>query len=305
MCLGFGFDLLCYRSRDIDTLKRPRVFAELANARRNGDDIITGFVGKYAYDLLAIPPKPLHNSRDGIPLEDWQEPEEEPIIPGEEVEVPQNDSGALNDLHEARGMAEDEQASSQASDTESCIISEEVDHRFSSDMVAAIETALVTDFMQHLPKRYASWKAKTRYIRQSGLITRAFPPQFSAPNFRKTGFFYPRIIIPGAEPDPPFTTASKDREIAFAHRKTQNDIAACVETFWNDEVKPMDGMIRGFDRWLAENPRVGVEKIRRLLEWWMIGGDESAPLTGDEIMSRSTFVQYIKLKMGRSLVNLK
>ncbi|KAH7357197.1 hypothetical protein BKA65DRAFT_580609 [Rhexocercosporidium sp. MPI-PUGE-AT-0058] len=305
MCLGFGFDLLCYRSRDVDPLKRPRIFAELANASRDGEDIVTGFKGKYAYDLLNIPPKPLRNSRHGVPLEDREEPEEEPVIPWEEVRVPENDSGADDDLYEARGIVDEPSQSGETSNTERSSIIESVVHGFSSEMVAAIEVALVADFMQHLPKRYASWQAGTEYVRQSGLTARAFPPQFSAPQFKKVGFFYPRIKVPGAEPDPPFTTVSKDREIAFAHRKMQNDIAACVETFWNDEVKPMDGMIKGYEKWLVENPRVGVHKTQRLLEGWMLGGGEPAPLTRDEILSRSNFVHYVKIKMGRSLANLK
>ncbi|KAG4430505.1 hypothetical protein IFR05_014010 [Cadophora sp. M221] len=295
-----------YASRDLNPLKRPRIFAELANARRDRDDIITGFVGKYAYNLLAIPPKPLHNSRDGIPLEDREEPEE-PIIPLEEVAILQRNTGGPEDLYEARGMADGEQRSREPIENKSSLIreAEASAHGFSSDMAAAIEIALVTEFMQHLPERYAAWKAKTEYVRQSGLITRAFPPQFRAPNFRKAGFFYPRITIPDAEPDPPFTLLSKDREIAFAHRKRQNHIAACVETFWNDEVRPMDGMIRDFDTWLAENPRIGIGKIKGLLKRWMIGRKESPPLAKDEILLRSTFVQYIKLQMGRSLANLK
>ncbi|KAG4434929.1 hypothetical protein IFR05_009598 [Cadophora sp. M221] len=48
-CLAFGFNLQCYRQRDIDSRKRPRMFAELSNG---------GFSGKYAYDMLDIPHQP-------------------------------------------------------------------------------------------------------------------------------------------------------------------------------------------------------------------------------------------------------
>ena len=52
--MAFGFDLLCYRQRDLDSLKRTRIFSEL----KTGASSV--FKDNFAYDMLDIPHGPLY-----------------------------------------------------------------------------------------------------------------------------------------------------------------------------------------------------------------------------------------------------
>ena len=52
--MAFGFDLLCYRQRDLDPLKRPRIFSELVTGASGV------FKDNFAYDMLDIPDGPLY-----------------------------------------------------------------------------------------------------------------------------------------------------------------------------------------------------------------------------------------------------
>lgn len=52
--MKFGFDLLCYRQRDLDSLQRPRIFSEL----KTGASGV--FKDNFAYDMLDIPNGPLY-----------------------------------------------------------------------------------------------------------------------------------------------------------------------------------------------------------------------------------------------------
>ncbi|PVH79495.1 hypothetical protein DL98DRAFT_589364 [Cadophora sp. DSE1049] len=66
MCLAFGYDLMCYSNRDLDSLKRPRMFMELSNTTIDDDKVKTGFKDEYAYDLLELAAGPLYFTRRGL-----------------------------------------------------------------------------------------------------------------------------------------------------------------------------------------------------------------------------------------------
>ena len=331
MCLAFGWDLMCYSNRDLNPLKRPRMFMELSNTTIDGDRVKTGFKGKYAYDLLEIPSGPVYFSRTGrsarkvvrtnppfsdsdeddtneddgdkeeddtyVPLADDDEDDED-----EYAEDGENDS----DLGEQRGMVDDPNApksSDEYSENDVTLVAPIQRRTMSKELGVAIEAAMVADFMRHVPEMFAAWKNSKRYVRYSELARRAFPPQFNAPDFRKAGAFYPPIHVPGSDPPPRFTKDRMERKAVFAYWREQNKIAACVETFWSDEVKPFDGMIDGFKEWLEANPRMGVRKLDLELGRRGIGFGEVKPV--NDLPSRSQFVQYIRAKMRYSLANLK
>lgn len=83
--------------------------------------------------------------------------------------------------------------------------------------------------------------------------------------------------------------------MSFAYRKIQNQIAACVETFWAGDVQPFDSIIDGFEKWIENNPRIGIYELELELGRWEIGLGESKPAT--DISSRSLFVEHVRMRM--------
>ncbi|KAK0100677.1 hypothetical protein ONS95_007129 [Cadophora gregata] len=157
--------------------------------------------------------------------------------------------------------------------------------------------------MHSVPERYAAWKAGRQYVRPSELNRRAFPPQNNAKYFRKVGFFYPSTTTSRYNLRPEIGASGSERSTASTYKKEQNQIAACVETFWAGDVQPFDGIIEEFEEWLADNPRMGVRKLQLELGRWEIGLGESKPVT--DISFRSLFIQHLRRKMRNSLANLR
>ncbi|KAH7407210.1 hypothetical protein BKA64DRAFT_640146 [Cadophora sp. MPI-SDFR-AT-0126] len=239
--------------------KRPRMFSELANGTRDGDNIKTGFEGKFAYDLLDIPSMPLYNTRTGRPKEVQEQSE------GEQSEEGTSDE---DDLDEQRGMVDDEKESREDTDIEIYEHMKEV-KAFSNEISVVVEGAIVADFMHHLPPR--------------GRME---------PNTR---IFYPSTISFGYKSEPELGTSPEGRSMSFAYRKIQNQIAACVETFWAGDVQPFDSIIDGFEKWIENNPRIGIYELELELGRWEIGLGESKPAT--DISSRSLFVEHVRMRM--------
>lgn len=110
------------------------------------------------HTICAIPNGPLHNIREGRPVARQEEEPEEELVAILEAEFG-SDSDSSDELYEQRGMSADQSKSDEASKVES-IDTPATGSIFSEEIGAAIEKALVFDFMQRLPKRFASWKAK-------------------------------------------------------------------------------------------------------------------------------------------------
>ncbi|KAH7323719.1 hypothetical protein BKA65DRAFT_567569 [Rhexocercosporidium sp. MPI-PUGE-AT-0058] len=267
-CLAFGFDLLCYRQRDIDTLKRPRMFAEMSNG---------GFSGKYAYDMLDIPNQPeFTESRERYPRTDLPDtiitPDTNSTADHGNEERLADDSKELieaantsreedadeedieDPLHEARGVLSKRTSKGRILP----------DFLFANrEGNPASRLSIAAQIGEKLGKR------PVRLRRESEMERRVFPPQFDPKYFRKEGFLYGSTlghpILQGRTKNELAAVLidsliAKNEEIAewsmesneIFGKWAENKILGFLARLLDESVRPFGGLVEGFGEWLEK-----------------------------------------------------